>query len=210
LTTNFGTVNNPTNSTHKRKITMNIDNAKVGDIIPFMLLTRLDKLDKAFRWRDIPSNNPWRIGQIVEVNGNTLQIKDLLCDSQELASINRSYLKKLLGQADNMNLVECMGVFAAQQAALVSVQQPVKIEVRETNNKVLELNENTQYIAVDENCELFAYYESQDTAKTLKEWERYIAKEIEENEYFDLQGLRLYAKVDLEVKVKKTLEVSIS
>jgi len=186
---------------------MNINNAKVGDIVPFLLL---NNFDKAFRWRDIPHYNPWRIGQIVKVDGDTLRIKDLLCDSHELASIDRSYLKSCWKNVDNMRLVECMGVFAAQQAALVSVQQPVKIEVREANNKVLVLNENTQYVVVDETCELFVDYESRKAAKTLKEWERYIAKDIEDNDGFDTQNLEFYAKVDLGVKVKKTLKVSIS
>ena len=186
---------------------MNIDNAKVGNIIPFPLMTRLDN---AFRWRNISHGNPWRMGQIVKVDGDTIQIRDLLCDSREWASIGRQYLKECLKNADTMRLVECMGIFAEQQAALVSVQQPVKIEVRETNNKVLELDENTLFVVTDENSELLLEGHSQDTEKTLKEWKEYIAQESEEDEYFDPQGLTFYAKVNLEAKVKKTLEVSIS
>lgn len=198
---------------------MNINTLKVGDIIPFPLI---GYCDVAFRWKGINHTNHWRMGQIVRidgVNGKTLRIKDLLTNSAETANISLSYLSECLVVADSMKLAECMMVFAQLQSgfdvAPVAVgtvtKDVVKIEVRENNNKVLELTDSTRYVAfnqaTDEFQESFGRCE-----KTLKEWEKYIAEETED-EYGDgiaAEELVFYAKVDLGVKVKKTVEVSIS
>lgn len=191
---------------------MNTDSMKVGDIIPFLLISYFDK---AFRWAGsgIHHTNQWRIGQIVRVDGNTLRIKDLLTDSDEVASISHSYLKECLRVVDNMKLVECMAVFAAQQAVNMRpatqdlpVQQPIKIEVKDTKTKVLELNEHTKYVAIDENGENYKDYDSAD--KTLDEWKEYFVREFDEDD-LDLEDITFYAETKLRLNLRKIVEVSI-
>jgi hypothetical protein len=185
---------------------MSLNKLNVGDMILFCYDR---KMSVDFSWPELNSHNPWRIGQIVgfENPGNYVQIGNLEIIGAGYVTVYFDTLKHHLSIARNTDLAECTMVFSNRIAKLVKAQQPEKVVRSRYEASIVKPDEDTRYIALDQNGELVtAGYE---VARTKKEWKEWIAEEINQNDDDSLGCLEFYAETTLSVKVKKTVDVCI-